>query len=481
MNDLKQKTISGLLYKFLERGFAKGIGFVVSVILARMLCPEDYGLIALVMVVIAFCDVFVTSGFSSALVVDKDADTVDFSTCFHFNVLISLALYAVVFFSAPFLATFFGSEMLVSVIRVLGIRIPLAAINSIEQAWIQKEMKFKFFFWATLVGTVVSGVIAIIMAFNGFGVWALVEQTLGNMLIDTAILWVAIKWKPSLVFDTNKFKKQFKFGWKVLVTGLIDTTYSEMRSLAIGKVYSSDALAYYNRGTQFSELGMTIVEPTISGVLFPALSKCNDDKELMKKATRRSLKLSSFIIFPCMVGIAACGESLINVLLTEKWMPCLIFLEIGCLAYLFRPMQVINNSLIKASGRSSLLLVLDVIKKSLGVLLVVVTINISVVAVAWSFAITNFLSVVINVFAVRKIIDYGFFEQFKDIAIYALLSLVMGLVVYLLSLIGLPSFVALFLQICCGVALYFGICWIIKEESFEYCLSMLRSIFHMKG
>ncbi len=468
MNDLRQKTAVGFMYKLLERGGAQGINFIISLLLARILTPDEYGTVALVVVFINMCDVFVTYGFGNSLIVDKEADKVDFSTCFYFGIGLSLIVYAAVFFSAPLLASYYNNDVLVPVLRVMGLRVPIAAVNSVQHAYVSKKMRFKKFFYSTLIGTLISGVIAVIMAYCDFGVWALVEQYLGTVFISTVVLWFAAKWRPTLEFSLKKLKKIYNYGWKILVVGLIDTGYTELKNLVIAKRYTSSDLAYYNKGNNFPALGMRLVEPSITGVLFPALSHCNDDKKEMLAITRKFTLVGTYIIFPILVGLAVVSEPLITVLLTEKWLPCVIFMQLSCAAYMFRPMRFISNSVIKANGKSGLLLKLDIVKKVIGIGLLILSMRYGVVGIALSVVVSNAIASLINIFPLKKLIDYSYWAQFKDVFYNLVLSLAMGALVYLVLFLGLHPVLTLGLQLIVGIIFYAGVSLLFKHKAFIY-------------
>ena len=480
-NNLKQKTISGFVYKMLERIGAQGVNFIVSIVLARILLPEEYGVIALVTVLITILDVFVTYGFGNSLVANKDSDDIDFSTCFYFGIVLAIVVYFVVFFGAPFIANFYNNEILIPIIRVMGLRIPIAAINSVQHAYVSKHMMFRKFFISTSIGTVLSGVIAIIMAYKRFGVWALVEQYLGNVICDTVCLWIIVGWRPIWAFSFKRLKKIYDYGWKILVVGLLDTGYNQLRSLVIAKKYTSSDLAFYNKGNQFPQLGMSVIEPTVNGVLFPALSQCNDNQIEMRGMTRRIIMLSTYIVFPIMIGLMAVAKPLVAVLLTEKWLPCVIYLQIGCLSYMFRPLQFINNSVIKASGRSGLLLKLDILKKGIGIALLLVSMNYGVVGIAISLVITNIISTIINITPNRKILNYGYSAQFWDIAKSGILAVIMGILVYSISFIPLRPVFTLCMQVILGVAFYLIASKLSQNESFVYLIEMLKKLKNSKS
>ena len=473
-NDLKKKTVSGFAYKMMERIGAQGVNFIVSIVLARILMPEEYGIISLVLVLITLLDVFVTYGFGNSLIANKNSDNVDFSTCFYFGIFLSIIVYTVVFLGAPVVANFYNIELLTPVLRVMGLRIPIAAVNSVQQAYVSKHMMFKKFFISTSIGTVLSGIIAIIMAYQGFGVWALVEQYLGNVVCDTVCLWIIVGWRPIRAFSFERLKKIYDYGWKILVVGLIDTGYNQLRSLVIAKKYTSSDLAYYNKGNQFPSLGMSVIEPTVIGVLFPALSQCSDNQEEMRGITQRMIMMSTYIVFPMLIGLMVVAKQLVIVLLTEKWLPCVIFLQIGCLAFMFRPLQFINNSVIKAAGESGLLLKLDVLKKTIGILLLLVSINYGVEGIAISLVITNVISTIINIAPNRRILNYGYAAQLIDIGKSGVLAVIMGIIVYSIGFLPINAFPLLVIQIIIGVGFYVGASYFAKNESFIYSLQIIK-------
>ncbi len=479
--EIKKKAASGFVFRFAERALAKGISFVLQLLLARLLMPEEYGLIALVTVLITICDVFVTYGFGNSLVVNKDSDSIDFSTCFYFCVVLAIALYVAVFFAAPLVAAFYKAPRLTSVLRVMALRIPLAAVNSVQHAYVSKHLRFKKFFYATLIGTIISGVVAVVMAYFGFGVWALVEQYLGNAFIDTVCLWFIVGWRPTRQFSFTRLKAIYAYGWKILVIGLIDTVYSRLRSLVIGKQYSSEDLAYYNRGYSFPSFGMRLIEPTVNSVLFPTLAKCSDNQAQMRHITRRVLQVSTFIISPIMIGLIVTARPLVLVLLTKKWLPCVTYLQIGCLANLFRCPQFINNCVIKASGRADLLLKLDILKKGIGLVLLIVSMQFGVVWIALSLVAFYFISMVINIAPNRKILNYGYWDQFKDVLRNMIPAFIMGVCVYPLSLLKLHSAVLLVVQILAGVVIYIGLSVLTKNESFHFALRYVKKNIFKKG
>lgn len=474
MNNLKQKTLSGFIYKFAERGASQGVNLIVQIILARILMPEEFGTIALLTVFMTILDVFVTYGFGNSLVVNKKSDDLDFSTCFYFGIFLSLVIYGIVWVSSPYISQFFyGHNELDLLVKVMALRMPISAVNSVQHAYIAKNMRFKMFFYATLIGTILSGILSITMAYNGFGVWALVAQYLSNAFFSTITLWIIAKWRPKWIFSFKRLKAIYDYGWKILAVGLVDTIFGQIRSLVIAKQYSKADLAYYNRGYHFAGFGMQLVEPTIAGVLFPALSNCNDDQKMMKSVTQRVTKTSTFMICGIMGLLAAISQPLILVLLTEKWSNSIIFLQIGCMAYLLRPLQVINNCVIRASGRSGLLLKLDLVKKGIGVLLLLLSMPYGVEAIAWSLVVTNVIATMINIYPNKDILKYGYFEQFKDLAVNLALGMVVAIVVWLYTLLSINNLLMLVLQVGTWLILNIGISEILKMDSYIYLKELI--------
>ena len=477
MDNLRQKTISGFFFKLMERGAAQVVSFIVQIILARILMPEEFGTIALLNVMMLVLNVFVTYGFGNSLVVNKDSDDLDFSTCLYFGFFLAIATYAVVFFLSPFISNFFyGKEELSVLIKVMALSLPISAINSVQLAFISKSMQFKLSFYATFIGTVLSGVVGISMAYLGFGVWALVAQYLSNSLFGTISLWLFSKWRPIWAFSFQRLKVIYDYGWKILAVGLVDTLFGQIQSLVIAKKYTRSDLAYYNRGSSFPGFGMAFVEPTISEVLFPALANCNDDQGMMKNVTRRVIKSSTFIVCGIMCLLAAIAKPLVVVLLTEKWLDCVIFLQIGCVANLFRPLQVINTCVIRASGRSGLLLKLDLLKKGIGLVLLFGSMKYGVVAIAWSLVLTNVISTIINIYPNRNILNYGYWEQLKDILGIILIGLIMSVLVWCVTLLPINYIVMLAIQLIVGGVLYCLIARLFKLESYLYLKGMALGI-----
>lgn len=471
---LQSKVFSGLFWRFAERVGAQGVSFIVSIILARLLAPEVYGTIALVTVFTNILNVFVDSGLGNALIQKKDADDLDFSSVFFFNVAICCFLYILMFLIAPFIAGFYKDNTLTPVIRVLSLTLVISGVKNIQHAYVARTMQFKRFFFATLGGTIGAAIIGIYIAYKGYGVWALVAQQIFNTTVDTIILWITVKWRPKNIFSFERLKGLFSYGWKLLLSSLLDTGYSELRQLIIGKKYSSADLAYYNRGRAFPDLIVQNVNSSINSVLFPTMSQVQDDKIRLKEMTRRSIKTSTYVMAPLMMGMAFCAEPIIRLILTDKWMECIPYMRIFCITFLFYPIHTANLNAIKAMGRSDVFLKLENIKKLVGLALLLISMWFGVMAMAYSLLIGTLFSAIINSWPNRKMLGYKFEDQMKDILPSILLALCMGVAISLIQRIGLSDLWTLIIQIPLGAVLYIIGSIAIKLEPYIYLLDMIK-------
>lgn len=471
----KMTVISNLVWRFAERCGAQLVSFIVSIVLARILAPEDYGTIALVTVFTAILQVFVDSGLGTALIQKKDADEIDFSSVFYFNFVVCLILYLGMFAAAPFIADFYGDVTLVPVIRILSLTIVISGVKGIQQAYVSRNMLFKRFFFSTIGGTIFSAVLGIAMAYAGFGIWALVAQQLSNTFIDTLILWITVRWRPTKSFSWTRLKYLLSFGWKLLVSSLLDTAYNNLRNLIIGKMYSSSDLAFYNQGDKFPKVIVTNINASIDSVLLPTMSSAQDDKERVKQMTRRAIKTSTYVMAPLMMGLAFCAEPIVSLVLTDKWLPCVPFLRIFCITYMFWPVHTANLNAINAMGRSDWFLRLEIIKKIMGMTILLSTMWFGVMAMAYSLLLSSVLSQIINSWPNRKLLGYGYLEQVRDFAPGIPLAVIMGICVYFISFLHLPTIVTLLIQFIVGAAIYIGVSAILKLEEFEYLLGMVKS------
>lgn len=469
------KVFSNFIWRFAERCGAQLVTFIVSIVLARILTPSDYGTIALVTVFTTILQVFIDSGLSTALIQKKNADDLDFSSVFYFNFVICIILYLIMFVSAPFIADFYKDSSLVSIVRVISLTLIISGVKGVQQSYVSRHMLFKRFFFSTLGGTIFSAVLGIIMAYAGFGVWAIVFQQLSNNAIDTLILWITVKWRPIKKFSWSRLKNLLSFGWKMLASSLLDTVYNNLRNMIIGKLYTSADLAFYNQGDKFPKLIVTNINTSIDSVLLPTMSNEQDNHVRVKDMTRRAIKISTYIMAPLMIGLAFCAKPIVQIVLTDKWLPCVPYLQIFCISYLFWPIHTANLNAIKAMGRSDLFLKLEVIKKFMGMILLLITMNISVMAMAYSLLISGLISQVINSWPNRYLLKYSYIDQIKDILPNIVMALIMGGFVYFISYLNLPILVSLVVQILSGGIIYLILSILTKNDSFIYLINILKS------
>ena len=476
MNDKRNKVLSSLFWRYAERWGAQVIQFIVQIILARLLTPSDYGIIGLITVFISISLVFAQSGLGQALVQRKQIDNEEFSTVFYFSMIFSVILYGILFLCAPVIANFYNEPVLTSVVRVLGVTVIIGAVNSVQQAYVQKTMQFKRFFWSTLGGTLVSAVVGIYMAYRGYGVWALVGQQISNQLVNTVILWVTVKWRPMLIFSVSKAKRLFSYGWKLLCSSLIDTIYNNIYSLIIGKFYSSTDLGYYNRGKQFPMLIIQNINSAIDSVLFPVMAEVQDEKQRLKAMVRRSIVTSTFLIFPAMAGLGAIAKPLTVILLTEKWLSAVPFIWFCCFIYAFWPVHTANLQAIKALGRSDIFLKLEILKKIVGIMILIATIPFGLYAMMWGSCASTLICSFINAFPNKKLLGYSYWEQVKDMLPSMMLSIAMLAIVSLLQLFNLNDWITMIMQVVLGIAIYFGLAKLFRLECMEYIIKMVKEM-----
>lgn len=470
-----KRIFSNLIWRFAERSGAQFVAFIVSIVLARMLSPDIYGTVALINVFTSILQVFVDSGLGNALIQKKDADDVDFSTVFYVNLLFCGALYMILFVCAPLIAKFYHDMSLTALTRVVGITLIVSGIKNIQQAYVSRNMMFRKFFFSTLGGTIAAAVVGISMAWAGYGAWALVAQQVINVSIDTIILWITVKWRPQRAFSMERLKGLFSYGWKLLMSSLIDIVYKNSRQLVIGKLYSSSDLAYYNKGRQFPNYVITNINSAIDSVLFPVMAKAQDNRQNVRQMTRKSIKVSAYIMAPLMMGLAFTADSVVRLLLTDKWMECVPYLRIFCITFMFWPIHTANLNAIKAMGRSDLFLKLEILKKCVGVILLFSTMWFGPMAMAYSMLVSSITSQIINSWPNRKLLGYSYVEQMKDVLPSILLSVVMGMVVWCISVTGLPVLPVFIMQVLFGAVIYIAGSAIFRLEAYLYLKRLLSS------
>lgn len=466
-----KKIVSGMLWRFGEKIAAQSVSLIVSIVLARMLMPEDYGIVAIVNIFIAIAEIFVTSGLGTALIQKKDATQTDFSTLFWCNIVLSMVLYAIVFVASPLIAYFYDMPQLTPVLRVFAIRLPINAINSIQNAYVSRQMDFKKFFFATIIGTIISAGVGISMAYAGYGVWALVGQILTNTVIDTIVLFITIKWRPTFEFSWDSAKPLISYGWKILATDLIGTIFNQLNSFIIGKKYTSKDLAYYTQGRKFPDIINNNISATLCAVLFPAMSLSTGIEEI-KNIRRKCLKMLEYVLFPMMFGLFTVADKLILVLLTEKWVFAIPYVRVTCIAAVVGIFGTTLIQEIKAIGRSDVTLKMEFIKKPIFLVIAIVAMQYGVMAIALTMIINEVLAFFFNVYPVRKYIGFDFKMHALDAVPALLMSTVMCVIVFFVGRLISNNLVCLVTQVILGGIVYIGLSIITKNESYLYLKNM---------
>ena len=476
--DIKGKAVGGFFWTLAERFAAQGVSFIVSIILARLLLPDDYGIVAIVSIFTSIANVLVKSGLGSALIQKSDADSTDFSTVFYYNLVFSLFIYLLLFFGAPMIAEFYHIPLLIPVLRVNLLNLILYGLNNVQQAYVSKKLAFKQFFWSTIVGTIMSAVVGILMAYNGFGVWSLVTQQLLNSAIDTIILNITIGWNPGFVFSLSRLRDLLGFGWKLLLSDLLSSVYSNIQGFVIGKKYSAEQLAYYNKGNTFPQILVRNLDNSIQSVIYPVLSKAQNDKKRFIRYMYRGSTLSFFFICPMMIGMIVVAQPLVSMLLTEKWLSTVPYLQLYCITYLLRPIEATNLQAMYALGRSDITLKLELIKKIYGIgsLIIAITVFNSPVAICFSLVICTILNTLLNMSFVSKLIGYKVFDQIKSFGVTFALSLSMGVVCFFVGrmIVNMNTILRLIIPILTGMGYYTIGSALLKNEPFMYAVNMLQ-------
>lgn len=466
--NIKNKILSGLFWKVMENGGTQGIQFLVSVLLARMLTPAESGEVMLIMIFISIGNVFVQSGFNTSLIQKYEVDEADYSSAFYMSVAIAAILYVILFFFAPLIGSFYGQPVFGPVLRVLAVTLFFGAVTSIQTAAVARTMEFQKLCMASLLAAAGSGVIGVWMAASKLGLWALVMQQFSYSFFLMVVLFFLVKWRPRFLFSLKKAEELFSYGWKILCSGLIDTIFTNAYGLVIGKRYNSAMMGQYSRGNQFPALIANNLGAAIQSVMLPAFSACQDDRERMRNMVRRSITTSSYLVFPMMAGLIAVAEPMVKLILTDRYLPCVPILRMLCVAYATWPIHVANLQAINAMGRSEIFLKLEMVKKLVSVIALLISIPFGITAMVALRAVTDFISTFINSYPNKKLLNYSFAQQWKDVFPAFLLSALMCVLVYGVQYIIEGTLLTLAVQILVGILVYGGLSWIFRLESFLY-------------
>jgi len=478
--NLKNKTLSGFVWQFAQKFVGQGLSFVVTVILARLLLPEDYGVVALAGMFNILVGIFITGSMDAALVQKKDADELDYNTVFYSSLFMSFVIYGVVYFGAPLIAAMYKNELITPVMRVLALTMPLGALSMVQNATVTREMQFKKFFFATLAGQIFAAVVGITMAYKGYGAWALVGQSLVSSIANTVAMFCMVTWHPKLMYSFERFKILFSYAWKKTSASFMGTFCNQLKGYLIGYQYTTADLAYFNRGEGLPDMFKNNIAGTIDGVLFPALSKLQHDKSSLKNGLRRSIMTTNYVLSPILIGLAATADQIVPILYSSKWSPAVPFMQISCLTLCFVVINNANLQSLYATGNTGVVLKQEFIKKPVMLAILAIAIFISPIAISVGILFHSCHELFWTAKANSKIVGYSLWEQLNDVKYGLLLSFLMGVLVYLVGCLITNIYLSLIIQVILGATIYIGISEIGKFEAYLYAKNIVLSRFLKK-
>lgn len=473
-NNLKHDTIKGLLWSSVERFSVQGVGFLVMLVIARILSPADYGLVGMLAIFIAIAQCLIDSGFSNALIRKQDRTDIDNNTVFYFNIIVSLGLYGVFFAIAPWVADFYNEPILKDLMRVLCITVVINSLAVVQRAVYTAELDFKTQARASFAAAVISGALGIILAVKGFGVWTIVWQQMANATISTILLWTFASWFPKLQYSWKSFRELFGYGSKLMVSALLDTTYNNVYPIVIGKIFSASTLGFYTRAQHFAQLPSSNITGIIQRVTFPVLSKLQDDDERLQRNYRKLLKMSAFIIFPLMCLLAAVSKPLVVILIGAKWGFCSVLLIPICFAMMWYPIHAINLNLLQVKGRSDLFLKLEIIKKCLGITVLCLSIPFGIIVMCYAMIGSSILALVINTYYTGKLIHIGFFKQMRDLSKSLFLALSVFAIVFIAGNLIENNWIWLICGTLIGTIFYLGIARLLRLDELKTTIEIFK-------
>ena len=471
---LKKQTKQGVVWSAVQRFSTQGIQFVTTIIMARMLTPADYGVVGMLDIFIAILSVFVDSGFINALTRKNDRTHSDICTVFFFNIIVSFIAYCILFLIAPFVASFYAIPKLKIILRILGLIVIIDSFAAVQMTLMTIKLNFKIQTYISTISLIISGTIGIILAYMDFTYWALVVQTLMYGIISTSLYWFYSTWRPSLIFSKKSFNELFSFGSKVLATSLIDSTYNNLYTLVIGKVFSASVLGNYSRANSYANLPSSNITSIMQRVTYPVLCKIQDDDETLSETYRKLIRMSAFIIFPLMTGLSALAHPLILIILGTKWSMCAVMLQILCFALMWYPIHAININLLLVKGRSDLNLRIEIIKKVISVIILCIAVPMGIMALCYSRIISSIISLFINTYYTGKLINLGFTHQMKDLSPTLSIALVMWGVIILAITLTDNIFIQMIIGILSGAITYISISYIFNRKEFYSFISHIH-------
>ncbi len=471
--ELKKKSFSGIIWQSGQKLINNLFQFVITVILARLLMPEDYGVVALASMFNVLAGIFVSCSMGTALIQKKDVDELDYNTVFYSSLFMSFLVYAVVYIGAPYFASLYKNEQIVPIMRTLALTMPIGAFSMVQSATVSRQMAFKKFFWASLWSQIITSAIAIVMAYKGFGAWALVAQSIAGTLASNYVLYRMVRWHPRLMFSWNRFKPLFSYSWKRTVAGFMGTFCNQLKGYLIGFQYTTADLAYFNRGEGLPDMLKNNVAGTIDSVLFPALSQLQDNVEDVKRGNRRSIMTSTFFVCPVLLGLVATADKLVPILYSAKWSPAIPFMQVACVTLIVVLINNTNLQTLYALGRTDIVLKQEFIKKTIMLIILAITITISPIAISIGIFFHSVHELLWTSYANSKLIHYSLKEQLNDVKSNVIIASIMAVIVYLIGTVIPNPYLAICLQVPLGAVLYFGISHLLKNESYMYSREMI--------
>jgi len=471
-----KKASSSFIWRLGERIGSQGVTLLVTIVLARLLEPTAFGEVAIMTVFVAFIQIFVDSGLSTALIRKKDADNLDFKAAFIYNITTGIGLYVIIFLSAPLISNYYQMQNLTPMLRVQSVIVIISALKNIQFAYVSRTMQFKLFFFSTLTGNIVSGVLGIVLAYSGFGTWSLVIQSVFNNAISALILWITVRWRPTGKFLFTRLFDLLKFSWKILVTVLIDTLLNSIRQLIIAKKYSAEDLAFYTKGSQYTVTISSAISVSLDSVLLPMMSQNQYDNVKLKQMTRLSMRVGLYCIMPLLMGFCFIATPVVRLLLTEKWLPAVPFIIIFCIDGMLKPIHAAHYNALNAKGRSDIVLKLGIVKTVLQVIFLVFTVKYGVIQIALGYIVCSFIGVILDSIPNIKILKYTIQEQLKDILPIVLINAVMGIVLVFINFLPIKDWLLIILDIAFGIIVYIVISVTLKIDCFNLTKNIIIDI-----
>lgn len=474
---IKSKAVKGMVWTGVERFASQVIQFIIGILIARVLMPSDYGIIGMLAIFMAIAQTFLDSGFANALIQKKDRTDTDYSTVFYFNIVVSLFLYGLFYIFAPYIATFYNMPILKEVSRVVSLSLVINSFTIVQTARLTIDLNFKLQSISSIISVFVSGIVGVIMAYNGYGVWSLAFQGIVSAVVRTIVLWLSSRWRPLWTFSFESFKSLFSFGSKILCSGMINTIYQNVYTLVIGKYFKAADVGFFNRGNQFAQLPSAIITQMVVKVNYPILSQYQDDNEKLIQTYKKLLRLPIFILYPVLFGIMAIASPMVELLLGDRWLPCVPVLQVLCLGYMWSPLTHINLNLLYVKGRSDLVLKLEFIKKPIAFIILIASIPFGILGMCAGRALYFFIAFIINCHYTNKILQYGFSLQFKEIFPIIINVIVMGTVITLVMITVDSAFYKLIIGIISGIMSFIAYALLTGDESCREMWELLLKKF----